>query len=82
MSIALYLKEVDWKTMFVSASSKSAGIFAPLVAERIANFNFNRLEQIKWNSTYEWKNLENIKQEIVRTIVGLDPKNKRIITEY
>ena len=71
-SIASYLEEIDWKTIFVSASSKSAGIFAPLVAERIAHFDFNRLDQIKWNSNYRWEALKQKQQEIVHSIIGLE----------
>ncbi|MDE3059130.1 MAG: nucleotidyl transferase AbiEii/AbiGii toxin family protein [Bacteroidota bacterium] len=71
-AIAEYLKDVDWKSLFVSASSKSAGIFAPLVAERIDRSAFDRLSQIKWNAQYNWKQLTAVQQNIVRTIVGLE----------
>jgi predicted nucleotidyltransferase component of viral defense system len=71
-AIAEYLKEIDWRTIFVSAASKSAGIFAPLAAEKIARFDFNRLDQIKWVSQYDWKHLIDVRQDIVRTIVGLE----------
>lgn len=71
-AIANYLKEIDWKTIFVSASSKSAGIFAPLVAERMAHFDFKRLDKIKWNSNYRWETLKQNQQEIVHSIIGLE----------
>lgn len=67
-----YLKEIDWRTIFVSAASKSAGIFAPLAAEKIAHYNFDRLNQIKWTTQYNWKHLADVQQTIVRSIVGLE----------
>jgi len=70
-AIAYYMGEIDWREMFVSASSKSAGIFAPLFAERLANFDFNRLEQIKWYKEYDWRLLDNKRNEILESIVGL-----------
>ena len=55
----------------VSASSKSAGIFAPLFAERLSHFDFERLQHIKWNENYDWKQLELKREEIVSLIIGL-----------
>ncbi len=70
-AIANHLKEIDWRKLLVSASSKSAGIFAPLLAERLFNFDFERLGQIKWNTNYDWKRLKHTKEEIVSRIIGL-----------
>lgn len=70
-SIAAYLKKIDWKSIFVSASSKSAGIFAPLAAERIAGFDFEQLKQIKWVPGYGFQKLKHIQEKIVEEIIGL-----------
>lgn len=70
-SIVRYLEKIDWKAIFVSASSKSAGIFVPLVAERLGNFNFDMLKQIKWISSYEHASLKSVQEEIVKTMIGL-----------
>jgi hypothetical protein len=71
-SIVSNLGNVDWKTIFVSASSKSAGIFPPLVAERIAGFAFYDLEQVHWQSAFDRSSLRMIQQKIVQSIIGLE----------
>lgn len=70
-SIVEYVKKIDWKSIFVSAASKSAGIFAPLAAEKLSNFDFNRFKQIKWASGYDYEKLKIIQMETVGAIVGL-----------
>ncbi len=45
--------------------------YAPLAAERIANFNFERLNQIKWVPGYEFQKLNLIQEIIAEEIIGL-----------
>lgn len=71
-AIANHLKEINWKEMFVSASSKSAGIFAPLFAERLASFDTERFEELKWIGKYNWKILDHSMNEILHSIIALE----------
>jgi hypothetical protein len=39
---------VDWKEMFTAADSKAAGLSAPLIAEKIEEFNLKTFDKVKW----------------------------------
>jgi len=39
---------IDWKDIFLSASSKAVGIFPPDIAKRLIEFPIELLERIKW----------------------------------
>lgn len=70
-AIAGYMKKIDWRAIFVSAASKSAGIFAPTVAERLANFEFERLNQMKWYKNFKWEDLKIQQPEVVKSIISI-----------
>ncbi|MCE5300037.1 MAG: hypothetical protein LLG37_04075 [Spirochaetia bacterium] len=39
---------IDWKTVFTAADSKAAGINAPVIAEKIEEYDIASLDRIKW----------------------------------
>ncbi len=41
-------KRPDWKAVFEAAESKAAGVFPPVIAEKMDNFNLDLLDSIKW----------------------------------
>jgi predicted nucleotidyltransferase component of viral defense system len=44
---------INWKEIFVDASSRAAGIFPPMVAERLNDFPIELLKRIKWKEEKE-----------------------------
>ena len=38
----------DWKLIFEAADSKAAGVFPPVIAEKMDEFNLDLLDDIKW----------------------------------
>ncbi len=38
----------DWKVIFEAAESKAAGIFPPMIAEKMDRFNLDLLDNVKW----------------------------------
>ena len=41
-------KKINWKEIFTASNSKAVGIFPPNIAERLAEFPVELLDQIKW----------------------------------
>ncbi|MFH2004008.1 MAG: nucleotidyl transferase AbiEii/AbiGii toxin family protein [Bacteroidota bacterium] len=61
----------DWKEIFKSATSKAAGIFPPIVAEKILNFNLDYLDNIKWIKTPEMEIIKYDREKIGKDIIGV-----------
>lgn len=66
-------KTIDWRSMFTDISSRAAGVFPPLIAEKIATFPLELLETIKWvegkrpSSQKMREDLATIADAIIRT---------------
>jgi len=70
-SIVSHLGQIEWRMIFASASSKSAGVFPPLAAERIAQFSLRDLDRLQWQTSFDRSFLESIQGKIVDSIIGL-----------
>lgn len=60
--------KADWEKVFVDATSRAVGIFPPVVAQRLAQFPVELIENIKWVKGK--KPLLNEFQKDIRTIVN------------
>lgn len=63
---------VDWKEIFHSAQSKSAGAFPPLVAQKIGEYDLSNLSFIKWVENVDTEEFEKDRDDVVRRIIGIE----------
>ncbi len=63
--------KVDWEMIFTASQSKAAGIFPPEIAERIDTFDLKKLSILNWVSTPDLIELEKIKNQLVRDLLGI-----------
>lgn len=62
---------LDWELIFSSSQSKAAGIFPPLIAERIEKFNIENLSILNWVESPDYDKLEKVKNKLVKDILGI-----------
>lgn len=60
-------KDIDWRDIFTDVSSRAAGVFPPLIAEKIATFPLKLLESIKWIEDNRPSN-EIIKNDLLKIV--------------
>lgn len=63
---------VDWREIFHSAESKSAGVFPPSVAQRIGEYDLANLSFIKWVEDVKTEEFDTDRDAIVRQIIGIE----------
>lgn len=61
----------DWKQIFQSAMSKAAGVFPPLFAEKIANFDLDSLSNIKWIENQDIEKIKMDREKLIINILGM-----------
>ncbi len=61
----------DWKEIFGSANSKAAGIFPPIVAEKILNYNLDYLNEIKWVKRPILETISHDRKKMCKDIIGI-----------
>lgn len=62
---------VDWKEIFQSAESKSAGVFPPGVAQKIGEYDLSNLSFIKWVKEVDTQEFAKDRDVLVRQIIGI-----------
>ena len=62
---------INWESIFSSSSSKAAGIFPPLAAKKIEEFNIKSLSILNWVESPNYDELNNVKEKILREIMGI-----------
>jgi len=63
---------VDWKEIFRSANSKSAGIFPPTVVKKMGEYSLSNLSYIKWVKEKKLDQFEKDRDSVIRDIIGIE----------
>lgn len=62
---------LNWELIFSSSQSKAAGIFPPLIAEKIEIYKIENLKILNWIEAPDYAKLEKLKTQIVKDILGI-----------
>ena len=69
--IAIHIKP-DWKIIFEAADSKAAGVFPPVIAEKMDMFDIDDLDKINWRKKPDKTEFIKDIQEIIKEILKIN----------
>lgn len=62
---------INWEVIFSSSQSKAAGIFPPMIGERVENFEIKKLNILNWIESPDYNKIETLKDKMVNDILGV-----------
>lgn len=63
--------KVDWEVIFAASQSKAAGIFPPLIAKKIEEFEIEKLNILNWIITPDYNELKSLKEKLLKDLLGI-----------
>ncbi len=70
--LCIYEKNpINWELIFTASQSKAAGIFPPLIAKRIQEFDLEKMTILNWVNTPDFNSLTKLKEKIIFDILGI-----------